>query len=70
MLHHKCKINGISVMITNCDVRVEVRPLLNYIILSSNFFDIKFCKSPNEWSNNSLIRGGYKYHLPYGTRRY
>ena len=65
MLIKERKINGISVMITNYDVRVEVRPLLKNIILSSNFFEIKFCKSPSEWPNNNLIRGGYRYHPPY-----
>ena len=57
-------LNGIPILLKNFGVKTIIKPLLNYIILSPNFFEIEFCRKPSDWNENNLIRGGKKYYPP------
>ena len=58
-------LSGISLFLKSLGIKTTNKPLLNYIILSPNIFDIEFCKKPQDWPKDNLKRGGEKYYPPY-----
>jgi hypothetical protein len=66
LLIHNQKLNNLDSILRKYDVKITTKTLLNNIILSPSTFESNFCKNPNEWPNNNLIRGGRKYYPPYG----
>ena len=60
------KIEGLEDFLSGYDFKVTSSALLSNIILSPSVFDAKFSKNENEWPKRNLMRGGKKYHPPYG----
>ena len=58
------KISGLPAMLKHFGVKSIVKPLLSYIILSSNIFEKKYCKGPDDWPEDKLRRGKKKYFPP------
>ena len=58
------KISGLPAMLKHFGVKSIVKPLLSYIILSSNIFEKKYCKGPYDWPEDKLKRGKKKYFPP------
>ena len=63
---YNTNLNKLENILKNYYLKSTKTLLLTDIILSTNFFNIEFCKNENDWPKENLIRGGKKYYPPYG----
>ena len=60
------KINNMSIISKDLNIKIIASSLLNNVILSTNIFNSEFSKDKNDWPRRNLIRGGRQYYPPYG----
>ena len=66
LLIYDKKVYKIENILKNYNLKATKSELLNEIIISTNIFEINFCKNEDEWPKKNLVRGGKKYSPPYG----
>ena len=66
LLIYDKKVYKIENILKNYNLKAIKSELLNEIIISTNIFEINFCKNEDEWPKKNLVRGGKKYSPPYG----